>query len=407
MKGKDFRFVDYLTINAYWFALAFTANSLHPIILPAMVEELVPKALKATCLGLLIFAGLVVAIVVQPIMGAISDRSTSRFGRRRPFILSGTLLDLVFLTAIAFAKDYSTLFLALLSLQFSSNIAHGAYQGLIPDIFPQDKRGTASGAKSLMEISGAIGAFLVTGHLVERGGNSLAIGFVMAVLLLSMLVTVLAVREEPLVKLQEKPVFEIIISTFKIDFRKRGFVWWLTNRFLFFMGLSSIQTFLFYFIKDVAGLPNPAEAVGGLGAMIGIAVLLISLPIGYLADRVGRKPILVISGLGAFLGIILLPFARSYLELLACGGFLGLSAGAFVTVGWALATDIVPKEEAGRYLGVTNLATAGGSAIARLGGTLVDFFNTLSAGMGYTVIFILDGLCFVLATLSILKVRET
>ncbi|HID86724.1 MAG TPA: hypothetical protein EYP55_05015 [Anaerolineae bacterium] len=81
---RNLRPFDYVALNIYWFGLAFLWNSLHPIVLPAILLRFVPETLKNTYLGGLTFLGLILAMVVQPIAGAISDRPTFRWGRRRP-----------------------------------------------------------------------------------------------------------------------------------------------------------------------------------------------------------------------------------------------------------------------------------------------------------------------------------
>ena len=95
------RSIDYVTINVYWFGIAFMWNALHPIVLPALLLRFVPESLKNTYLGGMTFAGLILAMVVQPLAGGLSDGTRSRWGRRRPWILVGTLLDLVFLVGMA------------------------------------------------------------------------------------------------------------------------------------------------------------------------------------------------------------------------------------------------------------------------------------------------------------------
>ena len=92
MKAKD-----YIAINVYWFGLAFLWNALHPIVLPALLLRYVPEALKNTYLGGMTFVGLVLAMLIQPIAGALSDSTRSHWGRRRPWMLTGTLFSLVFL----------------------------------------------------------------------------------------------------------------------------------------------------------------------------------------------------------------------------------------------------------------------------------------------------------------------
>src|SRR5664280_1756481 len=97
---KRLRWFDYLTINLFWLGLNIRNTALGSIFMPYLVGIFAPEAIKNTALGGMRSAGLVIAMLVQPAAGMLSDRSTSRFGRRRPYILVGVLLDLVFLAAI-------------------------------------------------------------------------------------------------------------------------------------------------------------------------------------------------------------------------------------------------------------------------------------------------------------------
>ena len=117
--------------------------------LPYLVAGFVSGDVKNSALGGLRTAGLIIAMVVQPWAGLLSDRSTSRFGRRRPFIFIGVLLDLVFLAAVYLSGTFWILLAATLFQQFSANISHGPLQGLIPDLVPEDERGRASAVKAI------------------------------------------------------------------------------------------------------------------------------------------------------------------------------------------------------------------------------------------------------------------
>jgi MFS family permease len=90
-----------LVLNAYWIGLSFKWNALHPIILPAILLNFVPETQKNTYLGALTFAGLLLAMVVQPVAGAVSDGWRSRWGRRRPLMAGATLFDILFLGLLA------------------------------------------------------------------------------------------------------------------------------------------------------------------------------------------------------------------------------------------------------------------------------------------------------------------
>ena len=103
------RIGHYIAMNVYWFGLAFLWNGLHPIVLPALLLDVVPNSLKNTYLGGLTFAGLILAMVIQPLSGALSDRTRSRWGLRRPWMLAGTLFSLVFLVFMAILISNSIL----------------------------------------------------------------------------------------------------------------------------------------------------------------------------------------------------------------------------------------------------------------------------------------------------------
>jgi MFS family permease len=413
MTMRKLRPLDYVALNIYWFGLAFLWNSLHPIILPAILLRFVPEALKNTYLGGLTFLGLILAMVVQPIAGALSDRSTSRWGRRRPYILIGTLFDLVFLAAMGLAGGYWTLFLAYILLQIASNLAHGPAQGLIPDLVPEERRGLASGVKNLFDMGGLVAASAVAGYFMgqEALGLGAALGAIALVLVATLLVTLFAVHEEPPPPVRGKSIpqalREAFVDTFRVDTQRHArYVRLMASRFLILLGIYAVQTFAQYYIRDVLKVPQPAQVTGNLMATIGLALTILVFPAGYLTDRVGRKPLNLAGGLLMALGVFLLLFVRGYTDLLIYGGLTGAALGVFLSANWALATDLVPQAEAGKYLGLSNLATAGAGAAARLSGPIVDLFNIRQAGQGYSVLFVLATLSILAGTALLLKVKE-
>jgi len=177
--------------------------------------------------------------------------------------------------------------------------------------------------------------------------------------------------------------------------------------FLFCWASTPCKGFAQYFIHDVLKASNPAQVTGDLMFSIGLALMVLVFPAGYLSDRIGRKRLNVVAGLLAALGIFLLLFATNYTRLMIFGTIIGTGTGIFVSVNWALATDLIPKREAGKYLGFSNLATAGAGAASRLGGPLIDFFNARQPGQGYSLLFVLACLCVLAGTALLAKVRET
>lgn len=409
-----FRRIDYFTITVFGFATSALWSSLHSIVLPLRLLDFVGEAQKNTYLGLLTFAGLVLAIIIQPVAGSLSDSSSLRWGRRRPFILGGTLAALMFLPGIGLAQTFAMLFAAYCLLQVSANIAQGPYQALIPDLVPTGKRGLASGVKTLLEMLGGLALVRLIGYLMGKysaGGGTYWLGWVLgslgAVLLAAMLATILSVKEKPLPTYPRLAFFPgVLRRSFRIDIKaKPDFILFLVSRLLIIMALTTLQTFALYFLRDVIGVSNPAEVTADLLIVVGIGMLTIVYPAGRLTDRIGRRPVGVFAGFLGALGIVVFFLAADYARIMFGGAIIGIATGAFMSSNWALATDLASKGEEARYLGLTNLATAGGSALARLAGPGIDFFNQSAAGLGYQLMLGACFIYFVVGAILLLRIK--
>ena len=409
---KVFRPADYVKISIFAAALSVLWPSLHSLIIPLRLLEFAPEAQKNTYLGLLTFVGSMIAVFVQPLAGAVSDRFGSRWGRRRPFIFVGTLLVLLILPSIGLSSSFLFLLIGYCLLQVASNIAQGPFQAFIPDLVPHGHRGVASGAKSLAEILGAVAFLRLVAYFMDNytaSGNNVwlwaALGFPGLMLLAAMISTMLTVKEQPSSS-TELSALKTLAAAFKIDVKGNpGFVWFLVSRLFVLMGGVILQTFALYYITDVIHHPNPAGVAADLLITVGVFLLASVYPAGQLSDRFGRKPVIIFSGLVGIVGILVLFIWPSYTGILVCGGLLGLSTGAFLSTNWALATDLVPEGEEARYLGLTNIATAGAGALARLTGPVIDFFNGRQSNLGYSVML---GMCivyFAVGTASVIPIK--
>ncbi len=481
------RWYDYININAFVFGISFASGSITPLLLPYLVALFVPEAEKNTYLATVRVVGLAVAMLIQPIAGMLSDRSTSRWGRRRPYIVGGTLFNMLFLLVIALSPTfigspldamflpflgvtfaYLVLLAGIVLLQVSSNFGQAAVQGLIPDLVPEDRRGRASGVKAVMELLPSLPMIFI-GGLLTGGQVGLVVAIIMAVFVITMLMTVLGIREEPLREGPEgslrEPILRIVLLTiiFVVATRlglwlvnnsatflagrgatvgtqvavvgvaglaamagsilvgvylgaqvgigrdarqQRPFVWWVINRLLFLAAVGSIQGFALYYLRDVLLLPDAERWTGILLAIVAVFLVASALGGGYLADRVGRRRLVMLSALVAAAGTMFLLVARDMTLVLVGGSILGAGAGAFMATNWALGTDLVPPQEAGRYLGISNLAGAGAGIVgAGIGGPMADFFNRLEPGLGYLVIFAIYGGLFLISALALTRVK--
>jgi MFS family permease len=470
------RWWDNVSVNAYWLGINIGSGILTPVLLPYLVALFAPDAQKNSVLASVRVAGLAVAMFVQPLAGMLSDRNTSPWGRRRPYIAAGALLNVLFLIPIALSAQYAAapvaalalLLAGLMLLQGSANLAQGALQGLIPDVVPEDRRGQASGVKAVFELLPILLVIFI-GPLVDAGRVWLVVGIIAMGYVSTMLVTVLFTHETPLSKklagsLRE-PALRIagLTALFVLTTQaavwlvrsvgraldaaeislsaqvtvvglvglaamagaifigvyygaqigigpeakqQKSFIWWVINRLLFLAAVGSIQGFFQFFLKDKLGIANGATMTTVLLGVVAAFLLPAALGGGYLADRYGRKRLVALAGLIAAAGTLALLFARTLPPVLIGGSVIGAATGLFMATNWALGTDLAPTAEAGRYLGISNLAGAGAGIIgAGIGGPLADSFNALRPGLGYSVIYAIYGALFLLSALALRRVR--
>jgi MFS family permease len=476
---KRLNWYDFITINFFWLGMNIRNTAVGSVFTPYLVAAFVPEGVRNSALGAISTAGLLIAMLVQPAAGLLSDRSTSRFGRRRPFIFSGSLFDLIFLAAIGLSWNFGALLAATLLIQFSANVSHGPLQGLIPDLVPEEQRGRASAIKAVMELIPIILVGFTIAQLVGVGRLDWAIVVTGVVLLITMLLTMVWVKETPL---HEKPTASIkapmlrvlgilagiflgagagllgggvvggigglIVWSFsgketawavgvglggitamivavvagvwagalatlgKDAHRQSSFTWWVVNRLLFLAAVTSIQGFAPFFLMYAfkVNAETAASMNGNLMTIIGVFILLSAFAGGWISDRLGCRRVVSLSGLLAAVGgcVLLGTIWLPNLPLIyVAGGIIGVGAGLFMTANWALGTGLVPADQAGRYLGISNLAGAGAGMIGKgIGGPVADYLNGYQPGLGYFVIFAAYAILFVLSTVSLRWVQQ-
>lgn len=402
-----------MVLNAYWIGLSFMWNSLHVTILPAVLLNYVPETQKNTWLGLLTFAGLVIAMVVQPLAGAVSDHWVSRFGRRRPFVLFGTIGDLIFLAVLGYTGGLPALFIGYVGLQFTSNIAHGPMQGLLPDEVPNEQLGIASGIKVTLDMSGTILSTLVMGFLIkaENPNPALSITAIILLLICTSSISIFLSHEK---KIPDEKRPRIRFQTLwreVFNFKTEGskYFWQLIfSRFLYLVGIYSFQSFAQYFIRDKFGPHDPILFTQVVMGIFVVVLIIFSLVAGNLSDRIGRKKVQILSCFIGAVGAILMVFAVTPAELFIYSSILGSGLGMFLSTNWALANEMAPETDSGKFIGLTNLATAGSAAIAKLEGPMTDGLNNAAPGvwMGWTVLFIVSAVLMLASAYATYKIPE-
>jgi len=400
-------------LNLYWVGLGFMWNSLHVTILPAVLLNYIPETQKNAWLGLLTFFGLILAMLIQPLSGALSDHWMSKFGRRRPFILIGTLFDLLFLGIMGFVGGLPALFVGYIGLQISSNIAHGPAQGLMPDEVPADQLGVASGIKTAMDMAGVIISSLLMGFLItsQNADPKRSVLAIMGFLIVCGSLTLFGSHEQVEV-LENRPRIQwrrLWKDTFNFKMNGNRSYWSLIfSRFLYLVGIYGFQSFAQYYIRDKFPQQDPIAYTQIVMGTFVVVLIIFSLLAGALGDKYGRKRIHILSGIIGAVGAVLLIFASTPTQLILFGSVMGVGLGIFMSTNWAMANQMASGADAGKYMGLTNLATAGSAAVARLEGPMIDGFNNAAPGhwVGWTVLFAVSAVLMLLSSLALKDVPE-
>ena len=393
----------YLSLSAYWFATSFKWFLVLLVILPAKVAELSPPEEKASRLGFLFGLGAVMAILGPPIMGYFSDR----LGRRKPFLLAGSLLTALALLLLAHAPSYLWLLVAYLLLQVADDLATGPYSALIPDLVPRGERGTASGYMGVLQVSGQILGGVV-GFLFPLAFQAYLAAF------LNLLGAGLSLRVIPDRPSGAHP--QPFLTAMARPWRDRDFLLVYLTRFLVMLAFYLAQAYLQYYLADVVRVfqafgrvltQEPFQAVALLGLLISLGAALASVPAGRASDRLGRKPLIYLSGAGLGLLMPFILFFPRYDAMLFLALFFGLFYGVYLAVDWALVADVLRDPGAhATHMGLWQTSIVVPQVLAGAFGRPLDLLNAREAGLGYAVLFALAGVLFLLGAFLVAPIRR-
>lgn len=372
------------------------------------VREIAGPDEQAGALGLVAGIGALFALVANPIVGRLSDRTTSRWGQRRPWIIGGVLVGLLALVIIGTATSILLVLIGWCLAQVGFNATMSAMSATIPDQVPEARRGTVSGVAAIASPI-AILAGIAAYNVLPFGVLAFALPGVVAVILAT--IFALALRDRRITR-AEVPAFRTrdIFTSLVFNPRKHpdfGWVW--ANRFLMFFAYLGTSTYLTYFVIDrfdqteeqVPGVLLIANLCGTVG------MVLASLLGGFLSDRFRRRrPFVTISGLIMVVGLVIVALADSFPVFYAGQLIMGVGFGAYLAVDLALATLVLPSpDDRAKDLGVLNIAQALPQSIApAIAPAIIAIGMTTSVG-GYAVWFLFGGALAVIGAFLIYKVK--
>jgi len=344
----------------------------------------------------------VFALVAYPLTGALSDRTTSRFGRRRPWIAVGTLLFAVSLLVLGVQTGMTGIGVWWTLALIGFCVLTAALTATISDQVPVYQRGYVSAWISAPQAIGTIlGLVLVTTVFTGRVRGYAAV----AVLLLVLVAPFLVGTRDAALPQHDRPPFSLrrLAAGFWISPRQfPDFGWTLLSRTLVNFGNAFGTTLLLYFLKYHVKAANPDDALIILSLIYMFFVIAASLYLGRLSDRVGRRKVFVIAASASqATAALLLAFVPQLTVAMVGAGLLGLGYGCFLSVDQALATQVLPDPAThGKDLGIMNIATTVPQALAPLLGAAIVAY----AG-GFGVLYLIAGLTSLVGALAVVPVR--
>src|SRR2546421_8085387 len=394
--SAGFQFLLSLSNLVVWLSIL----PISQILLPVQVAAL-DAANKFSNLSIAVAIGVLAAVITNPIAGALSDRTTSRLGRRRPWFIVGTLLSMATLALMANASSFIALVLCWAIFHVAANAILAALSAVVPDQVPVRQRATVSAFVSLsLPLGAVIGALLVT-----RVVNSTRLSYYVfiGILLVVMTLLVLVIHDKPLPK-GVAPRFNLgaFLAGFWVNpVKYPDFGWaWLT-RFLVYLGYFISLGYLLYFLQDAVHYQKAVQGVTTFQVILTGTLLIASVISGFLSDKFQRRKIFVMgASLVIVLAFLILAFFQSWPAVELAAAVLGIGFGAYLGVDIALITQVLPSASArGKDLGVINIANALPQGVGSATAALV-----ITVSHSYTILFVLAAL---LASLGAALIQQS
>jgi len=381
-----------------------------------------------------------------PIQSKVSRFRGIGTGRRTPFIIIGSILYAITFIVRGFLPCRYTAFFVLNAVaavigNVALVIVITAYLALIPELFPTSQMGLVSGINGFVNLISIGIAVALFGYLYPLIGPLPICLTIAAMILVNMVIQLLYVREIDIVNIARKPKDHknrsnpsvsplrkamLICGSFLSPFHNLDFLWTFLTRFMFTLGTTMIQTFGLYFLKDKVGpvykfivwsdiLKSAEQALAAFMVIILLSGMCSSITGGILSDKIGRKPVIMISGLLVSIGCVAMCFITNYNLILLFSIFVGLGSGSYYGTDLSLANDIIGTKEVAKSIAMFQLAQNLPTVLSSpLGGFLLTIGNAMSERktvpiqhFGYNVLCAVASILTISSSVLVMLVRHS
>jgi len=379
--------------------------SYNSVLLPTLVESVVTER-KGLVVGLIGFFGTILAILVSILWGIISDHTSSRWGKRTPAILTGALvaLPLIGLPALILSPALKAIFFPValpiiitsyFGMQFFTNVGNGAWWPLLVDVVPENQRGLASGMQGFLTLMGAAIGILVVTSLNQKGQTGIALWLVGGVFALTGILNTLVIRgkDKPADASQHISIWRAMGDMFKVRTRIAVFFWLVLAVLLANMGINSLQFFARYFFEVYFPAISPDAGFRTMGGISLVVTMLSAVGSGILSDKIGRRSLILWAMFACAVSTLMMGLTSNFILFLVFVSIRSIATGPILATAPALASDLSPKDEAGRYMAYNNLSTGLSGALSSLifGVLLVNMTKTT-----FMYLFIISAILFLM-----------
>lgn len=364
-------------------------------------------------LGYITGSGALVVMLTAPLFGVLSDRTRSRIGRRKPFMIGGTVLGVVSLVVMALAPNALVLGAGWILAQLGWGQVLQALTTSMADSLSESQRGKVAGLAGFATQVAPVVGVVIAGSFA---GDALllfllpgAVGVVFVILF------VLFTKEADSrgARFADRLSVAGIFSKYIYNPRSYpDFSWAWVGRFLFYFGLTLNTTFSAFFFAERLGVSVAASApiIATLSLFGIVATTVGAIGGGFLSDRLRRRRVFVLGGGVLFgVGTVVMALASDLPVLITGSLIVSAGIGMFAAVDQALVLDVLPETatDAGRFMGIIGFATSIPQAVAPFVAPLLLGIGVASAGhKNYTLLYLVAGVFTVLAGVVIMRIRS-